>query len=99
MRTGSSRSFLCLKPALRPPVRYRREREGAVLFDLSTSEIYTTNPTGLMILNRMNGQASCAQILEHLESRFTSASKRTLRRDLRSFLKALQNAGLVDLHA
>ena len=99
MPTGSSRSLLRLKPALLPQVRYRREREGAILFDLSTSGIYATNPAGLTILNRMNGRASCVQILDHLECRFTSVSRRTLQRDLRSFLRALQNAGLIDLQA
>lgn len=99
MPTRSPASFSRLKPMLRPAVRYRREREGAVLFDGATLAVYATSKTGLVMLRRMDGRSSCGQILEHLRRRFPSASRRTLRQDLSSFLRALENVGLVELQA
>jgi hypothetical protein len=96
MRTGQQRDFSSLKPALRPHVRYRLERDGAIVFDSARYAIYATNRTGLLILKRMNGKASCGELLEHLSRRFTSASRRILKSDLQGFLEDLENADLLD---
>jgi Coenzyme PQQ synthesis protein D (PqqD) len=96
MRTSQPRNVLRLKPALRPAVRYRPEREGAVVFDTARLGIYATNRTGLMILKRVNGRTSCGELLEELSRRFTSASRRILKRDLGRFLEELEDAGLLE---
>jgi len=96
MRTGQQRNFSSLKPELRPEVRYRSERDGAIVFDTARYAIYTTNRTGLMILKRMNGKASCGELMELLSRRFNSASRCILKRDLHSFLEDLENADLLD---
>jgi len=49
-----------------------------------------------MILKRMNGKASCGELLELLSRRFNSASRCILKRDLHSFLEDLENADLLD---
>lgn len=99
MRTRQMKTFSSLKPALRPAVRYRRELEGAIIFDPASVGIYATNPTGLLILKKINGTTSCAEIVERLQHRFVSTSRRTLRRDLRWFLEDLESVGLVNFEA
>jgi len=88
--------FSLLKPVLRPGVRYRRELQGAIIFDPMSMGICGTNRTGLLILKKINGRTSCADIVERLQRRFPSTSRATLRRDLRGFLENLANVGLVD---
>jgi len=99
MRTRQMKTFSSLKPALRPAVRYRRELEGVIIFDPASMGIYATNPTGFLILKKINGRTSCAEIVERLQRRFVSTSRRTLRRDLRRFLEDLASVGLVDFEA
>jgi coenzyme PQQ synthesis protein D (PqqD) len=99
MRTCQMKSFSDRKPALRPAVRYRREPAGAILFDPASLGIYATNRTGLLILKKINGRTSCAEIVELLRRRFVSTSKRTLWRDLHRFLEDLASVGLIDFEA
>ena len=97
MRVGQMKAFSLLRPVLRPGVRYRRELEGGLIFDAGTLGVCFTNPTGLLILNEINGRRSCADIVERLQHRFVSTSRRTVQRDLRRFLEELSSVGLVDL--
>ncbi len=99
MRTRSPSPFARLTPVLRPNVRYRRERSGALLFDALTLEVYATNPTGLAILKKIEQGACCSQILTQLHRRFPTVPRHTLARGLRAFLQRLENAGLLDLTA
>ncbi len=95
MRTRQTKPFFSLKPALLPSIRYRRELQGAVIFDAASLGIYATNTTGFLILKTVNGKTSCADIVDQLEHRFVSTSRRTLQRDLRCFLEDLASLGLV----
>jgi hypothetical protein len=97
MRISQTKTFSRLKPALRPAIRYRRELQGAIIFDPASLGVYATNQTGLMILKEINGRTSCAGIVERLRSHFVSTSRRTLRRDVCRFLEDLASVGLVDL--
>lgn len=99
MRTGPPRSFANLKPVLRPQVRYRRDYGGAILFDSASMAVYATNPTGLLILRKINGRTSCAEIVKRLQRSFASPSPRTLRRDLHEFLGKLESLGLIGFEA
>ncbi len=99
MRTRPPGPFAGLTPVLRPHVRYRRERSGALLFDALTLEVYATNPTGLAILRKIDQRACCSQILARLHRRFPAVPRCTLLRGLRAFLQRLENAGLLDLKA
>ena len=97
MRTGQVKTFSLLKPVLRPGVRYRKDLQGGVIFDAASLGVCFTNRTGLMILNEINGRRACADIVERLQRRFVSTSRRTVQRDLRRFLEELASVGLVDL--
>jgi hypothetical protein len=99
MRTRQTKPFSRLKPALPPAVRYRREVGGAIIFDPANLGIYATNATGFLILKKINGRTSCAEIVDRLQRRYVSTSKRTLRRDLGRFLQDLASVGLVDFKA
>lgn len=99
MPTRQMKACSSLKPALRPGVRYRRELEGAIIFDPAIMGIFATNPTGLLILKKINGRTSCAQIVQRLQRRFVSTSKRTLHRDLHRFLQDLASIGLIEFES
>jgi|HubBroStandDraft_4_1064222.scaffolds.fasta_scaffold00775_4 hypothetical protein len=99
MRVGQRKAFSRLRPVLRPGVRYRRELEGGLIFDAASLGVCSTNPTGLLILDQINGKRCCADIAERLQHRFVSASRRTVQRDLRRFLEELASVGLLDFQA
>lgn len=99
MRVGQMKAFSRLRPVLRPGVRYRKEVEGGLIFDAASLGVCFINPTGLLILNQINGKRTCGEIVERLQQRFVLSSRGVVQRDLRRFLEELASVGLVDLQA
>ena len=84
-----------MRPALRYGVRWRAERDGALIFDTERYGTYITHWTVLAIVGRLNGKASVGEIEMALRRRFPNVSKYDLRRDLRCFVRQLEDADLL----
>jgi hypothetical protein len=75
-------------------IRITKAAEGAVLLALEAGKVLRLNPTGLLILERLQNGATEAKIIDAMTARF-QISYEIARADLSEFLEQLQALGII----
>ncbi len=84
-----------LRFAAAPPVRWARDDEGLVLFDIRSGCYSSFNPVGAVVWLQVESGASTAEIIEHVRHEFADIDRATIDRDVRAILAHLMHKGLL----
>jgi len=71
------------------------EKEGAFLFNPETGDLKVLNVVGAMIWEMCDGKHTEDSILENISSTFKDVARADLEKDIKSFIKDIENRGLI----
>lgn len=74
---------------------FRKEEDGAFLFDPDTGSLYCLNSTGAMVYERCQEGASFEDLLSILISGCEGVRGEEVKKDLESFLKEMKDRGFL----
>ncbi len=74
---------------------FRKEDEGAFLFDPDTGSLYCLNPTGAMVYERCQDGASYEDLLSTLVAGCEGVVEEEVRKDLKAFLEEMKERGFL----
>ena len=74
---------------------FRKEEDGAFLFDPDTGSLYCLNGTGVLIYERCREGASYEELLSTLISSCEGVREEEARKDLEAFLKEMKERGFL----
>ncbi len=78
-----------------PSVRFARDDDGLVLFDLCSGCYSSFNPVGGLVWSQIEAGASTAEIIERVRHEFADVGRETIERDVRAILAELMRGGLI----
>jgi hypothetical protein len=76
-------------------IRITKGTEGAVLLAIEAGKVLRLNPTGLLILERVQNGATEDEIIDAMTAQFQIAHE-IARTDLSEFLEQLQSLGIIE---
>lgn len=76
-------------------VRITKATDGALLLAIEASKVLRLNPTGLLILERLQNGASEGEVIDEMTAQFHIAYE-IARTDVSEFLAQLQSLGIID---
>ena len=78
-----------------PDIVFRKEKEGAFLFNPDTGDLKVLNTVGAMIWEICDGKHTEEALLENLSNMFIDVSESDLEKDIKNFIKELEDRGLI----
>ena len=82
-------------PVLSEHVMTRKDRNGMLLFEIPTDEMYFVTPNGFYLVSLCNGSQTLAEIVNDLSARHTGPDFDELRSELLGFYSELKKRKLI----
>ncbi len=83
-------------PVLKRETVIREEDDGALIFDQVDDELSAVNETGLLVLRKIDGKRSLADIINAVAAEFSEIDPEQIGSDVEAFVEGLIGRGLIE---